>query len=73
MTTTVNPQRPTDTGKLVLFGIVGGVIVAIVVFVSASSGPEGFEWGRRIGVWSVRLLLVTVILAGGWQRLRRRR
>jgi hypothetical protein len=69
-----NPTRKTATWKLWLGGILGGMIVAVLAFYQGGDDPEQAKrMASTIGAWSVRLLLVGIVLAGGWSALRSRK
>jgi hypothetical protein len=68
---THSTDRSTPRWQLWLIGIIGGLAVAVLAFLTGGDDPDATrEMASGIGSWSVRLLLVGVILAGGWGVLR---
>lgn len=68
-----NPHRPTATWKLWTLGIVGGLIAAMLMFVTSGENADATrQTATQTGAWALRGLLVAVILLGGWTALRRR-
>lgn len=67
-----NPERPTSTGVLWSIGIVGGVVVSVLVFLSSDGDPgraqQTIAGMRQIGMGALFLALA---VAGGWSALRR--
>jgi hypothetical protein len=74
MTDTPNPNRSTSTLTLWGTGLVGGIVVAVAAFYA---GGDDAESTRRVatgfGTWAIRLLLLGVVLAGGWRAVRRQK
>jgi hypothetical protein len=65
-----NGSRPTPRWVFWLFGIVGGLAVAVIAFIAGDDADETRQNATAFGTWSVRLMVVAVILAGGWGALR---
>lgn len=59
------PARPTATWKLGTIGTLGGLILAVVLFLY---GTENGETARRIGMVDLMLVLIA---GGGWHILKR--
>lgn len=71
--TGTNPNRPTPTWVLWLVGLVGGVGIAVWIFLSTDNGGAAREAASEIGRLSVTVISLAAIFAGGWRALRRRR
>lgn len=67
-----NPDRPTSTGKLWAIGTLGGLLLAVGLFLtSGDNAQDTRSTATSIGAWAMRALLVAVIVAGGWKTIRR--
>jgi hypothetical protein len=74
MTLPENPNRPTSTPTLWVIGAVGGIVVAIAALYTSADDPEATRrLAANLGAWAIRLLLLCVVLSGGWKALRRQK
>jgi hypothetical protein len=67
-TPAANPNRPTPTWKLWLMGLAGAIVLIGVISLTGGTADDA----TRIGQWSIRLLLIAVLILGGWEATRRR-
>lgn len=69
-----NPHRTTSTRTLWIAGIVGGLALAVVMFLTGGeNAPETSRRATQVGAWAIRGMLVAVLLAGGWKAIRHKR
>lgn len=71
---THGPQTPTPRWQLWTIGIVGGLIATFVIGAMGDGDVNATrQSATQFGAWSIRLLVVGALVAGGWSALRKGR